>query len=800
MADEQIDPEIIRKLNEGLALTDDEMQKLANNANAANKAMGALGQTLGKLGNSAIALGKKMYEGEQGMSAYNDAITSTTDALGDLLEKIPLVGKALAFLARSAGKYAAEVNRMSDDLYSTYQNISKAGLSAEDGMMGVAAASQKLGYGLSQVGLERFTQLLTDASRDLALMGGSAMDGRKRFVQFSGDLVRGQVGAKLQNLGLRIEDLNESAARYVANQVSLGRATAMTDQELREGTVEYIRELDLLTKLTGQNAKDIQSQIDANRRQERFRAAIEKVRREQGDEAARTLELNMAAVAQVAPETAQGLMDIAAGFVNTEAAQKVMLSGMQNVPREMTKSIGGGFNELTQAAKRTTDQMGSLGEVGAFGQAFGNLYEQYKLAGLTQTDYQKRLEQAIRTQKLQEQGADGLVGAQTDARRAQLDVRDRLQDLVKAGVIPATKAMAGFARLTGKVANMTEAEMGLQPFSEGAPGGPTGAVPRTAPGAPGAAPTGTTPGQEPGGGGLVGAAGRFLRRLSSGGIGYTGAEGVGDPTNRLLNLIGSIEGQGNYNILVGGKTLPELTSMTVKQVLDYQSQMVASGHESTAVGKYQVIRDTLGDMLKQGVVRSDDVFNAATQDRIATALMKRRGLEDYKSGYLSADQFADSLAKEWAALPTASGQSYYQGKGSNQALISRDKLMEAITSARIGGVFNGPQSGYRAVLHGSEAVVPLPNGRSIPVEIKSINNSNLMDQISTAVAAAIPARTESQQSSVSRIDNIGELSRTLSENISQGVHVALAPLLESLVDLQKTQNYTTEKLLRVSRN
>ncbi len=35
-----------------------------------------------------------------------------------------------------------------------------------------------------------------------------------------------------------------------------------------------------------------------------------------------------------------------------------------------------------------------------------------------------------------------------------------------------------------------------------------------------------------------------------------------------------------------------------------------------------------------------------------------------------------------------------------------------------GGIASGPTSGYPATLHGTEAVVPLPNGRSIPVEMK----------------------------------------------------------------------------------
>jgi hypothetical protein len=38
----------------------------------------------------------------------------------------------------------------------------------------------------------------------------------------------------------------------------------------------------------------------------------------------------------------------------------------------------------------------------------------------------------------------------------------------------------------------------------------------------------------------------------------------------------------------------------------------------------------------------------------------------------------------------------------------------------IGGIARGPESGYGAMLHGVEAVVPLPNGREIPVRLSSI--------------------------------------------------------------------------------
>jgi hypothetical protein len=47
--------------------------------------------------------------------------------------------------------------------------------------------------------------------------------------------------------------------------------------------------------------------------------------------------------------------------------------------------------------------------------------------------------------------------------------------------------------------------------------------------------------------------------------------------------------------------------------------------------------------------------------------------------------------------------------------ISLRKMLEADN----GNVFEGPKSGYPVTLHGTEAVVPLPDGRTIPVEIKN---------------------------------------------------------------------------------
>jgi muramidase (phage lysozyme) len=226
-----------------------------------------------------------------------------------------------------------------------------------------------------------------------------------------------------------------------------------------------------------------------------------------------------------------------------------------------------------------------------------------------------------------------------------------------------------------------------------------------------------------GGGGAGGGVGSGV----SGGVGAGGGVGgsmsyatpSGNVVGRLLEYIGKKESNGNYNILVGGKTEPNLTNMTIAEVLEYQRGMRQRGHESTAVGKYQIIRGTLESLIKEGYASPSDKFNASIQDRLAVGLLKRRGLDQYQAGKISKDRFADNLSKEWASLPYNTGQSYYAGVGSNKSSGSRDQFMTAF--ARNGGVFAGPDSGYPAVLHGPEAVVPLPDGKTIPVKLENGN-------------------------------------------------------------------------------
>ena len=156
----------------------------------------------------------------------------------------------------------------------------------------------------------------------------------------------------------------------------------------------------------------------------------------------------------------------------------------------------------------------------------------------------------------------------------------------------------------------------------------------------------------------------------------------------LLNYIGKVESGGSYTKLVGGKEKKDLTKMTVGEVLDFQSTMLSKGHESTAIGKYQIIKDTLQNLLDRKVVKKDDVFNEATQDRLALALLKQAGMNEFKTGKITKNEFLDGISKIWAGVPFNTGRSYYSGVGSNKSLSTREEGLAAVQSIMTGENLN----------------------------------------------------------------------------------------------------------------
>lgn len=154
----------------------------------------------------------------------------------------------------------------------------------------------------------------------------------------------------------------------------------------------------------------------------------------------------------------------------------------------------------------------------------------------------------------------------------------------------------------------------------------------------------------------------------------------------LLDIIAKGESSGNYNAHYGSAAndAVRFTEMSVAEVLKWQEEHVRQGSPSSAVGKYQIVRTTLDGLVKQLDIDAKTPYDEELQDRLAVALLERRGSVDYVEKELTREQFAANLAQEWAALPKVLGEnpheSYYAGDGLNQSRVSIEEVFTALNA------------------------------------------------------------------------------------------------------------------------
>jgi len=153
---------------------------------------------------------------------------------------------------------------------------------------------------------------------------------------------------------------------------------------------------------------------------------------------------------------------------------------------------------------------------------------------------------------------------------------------------------------------------------------------------------------------------------------------------QILNEIGLKESRGDYNALVYGKNTPSrasLTNMTLQEVMNYQDGMVSRGHASTAVGKYQITKDTLDEFAKKTGVSLSEKFTPEIQDKIAAKILDEAGYSRFARGEISRDQFTNNVARRWASMPTTEGKSFYDGIAGNKSLISLQSVQQLYSSS-----------------------------------------------------------------------------------------------------------------------
>lgn len=151
-------------------------------------------------------------------------------------------------------------------------------------------------------------------------------------------------------------------------------------------------------------------------------------------------------------------------------------------------------------------------------------------------------------------------------------------------------------------------------------------------------------------------------------------------TKDLLTLIRNAEANGDYNIAIKkgtgrGENL-DLTTITVGQVRALQRSR--KKEHGTPMGAYQITDKTLDYLVASRGFDNGQLFDEATQDAMAYALLERRGLDRYYNNEISDEEFLNQVATEWAGIPDITNKSVWEGIAGNRSQVPVEDVIAAL--------------------------------------------------------------------------------------------------------------------------
>jgi hypothetical protein len=151
------------------------------------------------------------------------------------------------------------------------------------------------------------------------------------------------------------------------------------------------------------------------------------------------------------------------------------------------------------------------------------------------------------------------------------------------------------------------------------------------------------------------------------------------------------------------------------------------------------------ELIKMKVALENDVTKALKKFALDVPQM----LLDAKQKLMDAGILASPTPKPGQLFQKQAGEDTDDYNRRTNDLQKQQDILNKIGKAN-GGISQGPESGYNEVLHGTEAVVPLPNNRSIPVSLDSSSITAAVHQ-QTGVLSEILRAMQNTNSLTSQI-------------------------------------------------
>ena len=205
----------------------------------------------------------------------------------------------------------------------------------------------------------------------------------------------------------------------------------------------------------------------------------------------------------------------------------------------------------------------------------------------------------------------------------------------------------------------------------------------------------------------------------------------------------------------------DITKMTINEVdklqtdyLNYQTSIGREDDKSAAMGAYQMLEPKkVAEMM--GLDPETTIFDKETQDMMSEYYLKYSGLEDFEAGKISAEEFNNRLAEQFASIETTDGKGVYDDDGMNKA---KNNLMDILEPAE--SKFKGLEDGAFIPGEKKGEIVVIKQGadiKSIPGSGKKVTmvNSNTGKPKSAGPTLKFPSSNNPDDSNLSTKSILG---------------------------------------------
>jgi hypothetical protein len=296
-------------------------QETAKGFDALGKATVNSVADLAKFGGTLFSSGAKL----------SDAYAASTSVLGNFGSLLGGNSAALSAALEGTDKFGAAILKAAESGVDTFRTLASSGASFNNNILELKNSAAQ-----SRLTLDEFAGIVSSNTAGFAAFGGTVTKGAKVFTDASKDLFDTGMATPLLNMGMTFEEVNEDLAEYIIRNRRRFTAEEIANGKANASFAAMSTEMDKIAKLTGQNRKEMEKDINDRMRKGQVEAKIRMLEASGNKEAADKMKLALAEAQKAGPGALAAVEDLfTKGAVVSEEG------------RQAAVALGPAFHSLT---------------------------------------------------------------------------------------------------------------------------------------------------------------------------------------------------------------------------------------------------------------------------------------------------------------------------------------------------------------------------------------------------------------------------------------------------------------------